>query len=74
MPENKHLFVEKPEVGRRFAISDIHGCSMTFEALLSQIHLKKEDQLFLLGDYVNRGPDSAGVIDKILELKATSQL
>lgn len=72
MPEKKHLFVEKPKIGRRFAISDIHGCSKTFEALLSQIHLKKEDQLFLLGDYVNRGPDSAGVIDKIQELKSNN--
>lgn len=69
MPETKTLFVEKPANGRRFAISDIHGCSKTFEALLSQVHLKKEDQLFLLGDFVNRGPDSAGVIDQILALK-----
>lgn len=69
MPDIKHLFVEKPDKGRRFAISDIHGCFKTFEALLSQIHLKKEDQLFLLGDYVNRGPDSAAVIDYILSLK-----
>lgn len=69
MPETKTLFVEKPKNARRFAISDIHGCSKTFKALLEQIHLKKDDQLFLLGDFVNRGPDSAGVIDEVLKLK-----
>ena len=70
MPDIKNLFVEKPKNGRRFAISDIHGCSRTFKALLTQIQLNKNDQLFLLGDYVNRGPDSAGVIDEIIDLKS----
>lgn len=55
---------------RRYAISDIHGCSKTFSALLSKIELQKEDQLFLLGDYIDRGVDSKGVVDTILQLKA----
>lgn len=54
---------------RRFAISDIHGCSKTFNALLEKLELQKADQLFLLGDYIDRGSDSKGVIDKILQLK-----
>ena len=54
---------------RRFAVSDIHGCLKTFESLLTEkIKLEKEDQLFLLGDYVHRGPDSEGVLSKIIEL------
>lgn len=53
----------------RFAISDIHGCARTFEALLGQIAFSPEDELFLLGDYIDRGPDSKGVIDLILKLK-----
>ncbi len=52
----------------RFVISDIHGCYDTFCALISKINLKKEDQLYLLGDYIDRGPHSAKVIDYILEL------
>jgi serine/threonine protein phosphatase 1 len=55
---------------RRFAISDIHGCAKTFTALLEKIELQKEDHLFLLGDYIDRGNDSKGVIDKILQLTA----
>lgn len=53
----------------KFAISDIHGCRRTFESLLEGIGLTKSDSLYLLGDYVDRGPDSKGVIDAILQLQ-----
>ena len=53
---------------RKLAISDIHGCALTFEALLDKIALSTEDELYLLGDYVDRGPDSRAVIDQILSL------
>lgn len=54
---------------RKFAISDIHGHLATFKALLKKIEFSKQDQLFLLGDYIDRGPDSKGVIDLIWELQ-----
>jgi serine/threonine protein phosphatase 1 len=55
---------------RRFIIGDIHGCSKTFRKLITKnIHLNKEDTLYLLGDYIDRGPDSKGVIDFIMELQ-----
>jgi serine/threonine protein phosphatase 1 len=54
---------------RQFAISDIHGCAATFKALLRQIDLRKEDELYLLGDFIDRGPDSKGVIDYIWALQ-----
>jgi serine/threonine protein phosphatase 1 len=54
---------------RRIAISDIHGCSKSFNALLEQIKLEKTDQLYLLGDYIDRGKDSKGVVDKIIALQ-----
>ncbi|MEM6722678.1 MAG: metallophosphoesterase family protein [Bacteroidota bacterium] len=55
----------------RYAITDIHGCAQTFRALVtSGIELTKKDQLFLLGDYIDRGPDSKGVFDFIFELKS----
>ena len=55
---------------RRFAISDIHGHLQTLNALLSRLSLKPEDELYLLGDYIDRGPDSKGVVDRILDLQA----
>lgn len=54
---------------RQFAISDIHGCIDTFRALLYKIEFSKEDELYLLGDYIDRGPDSKGVIDHIFKLR-----
>lgn len=58
--------------GRVFAVSDIHGCARTFIALAENvIQLKKEDILYLLGDYIDRGPDSKGVIDYIMRLRET---
>ncbi|MBL7817027.1 MAG: serine/threonine protein phosphatase [Saprospiraceae bacterium] len=55
---------------RRLAIGDIHGCNKTFLKLLDTIGLNKDDELTLLGDYVDRGPDSKGVIDTIINLKS----
>jgi serine/threonine protein phosphatase 1 len=54
---------------RRFAISDIHGCVQTFQDLLLSIKLSEEDELYLLGDYIDRGPDSQGVLDTIFDLR-----
>lgn len=54
----------------RYAISDIHGCNKTFRYLVQEVlQLKPEDQLFLLGDYIDRGPDTKGVLDFIMELQ-----
>jgi serine/threonine protein phosphatase 1 len=45
------------------AIGDLHGCKKTLEALLDK--LPKDQEIVFVGDYVDRGPDSAGVIDII---------
>lgn len=57
-----------PLNGRRFAISDIHGCSKTFKALLDSIKLTKSDQLFILGDFINRGKRSKAVVKSIIDM------
>ncbi len=57
-------------MGRRFAIGDIHGCLDTLRALVEdQLQLTTHDQLFPLGDYIDRGPSSSGVIDYIIDLQ-----
>jgi len=54
---------------RRFAVGDVHGCSKTLCALVGeQICLTADDTLYLLGDYIDRGPDSKGVLDYLLGL------
>lgn len=55
---------------RTFAIGDIHGCAATFrKLLLYEIKITKQDNIYLLGDYIDRGPGSKEVIDLILSLK-----
>lgn len=52
-----------------YIISDIHGCNKTFRKALKSIALKKTDNLILLGDLIDRGPDSKGVLDTVLLLR-----
>lgn len=52
----------------RWAVPDIHGCVKTFIDLLDTIKLVDGDQLYLLGDYVDRGPSSQLLLDLIMEL------
>ncbi len=55
---------------RIVAIGDIHGCSKTFEKLLNdKIQITKEDEIYCIGDYIDRGDDRKGVIDLILRLR-----
>jgi serine/threonine protein phosphatase 1 len=60
--------------GRLIAIGDIHGCHLEFAELLDRLELTKEDQLVLVGDLINRGPDSTKVIDLAKTHRAISLL
>src|ERR1051325_2433791 len=60
--------------GRLIAIGDIHGCHLEFAELLARLELTKEDRLILLGDLVNRGPDSCKVLDLAREHRAIALL
>lgn len=55
---------------RTLVISDIHGELAKFEKLLSAASYQAgKDQLILLGDYIDRGPNSRGVMEKVMQLK-----
>jgi serine/threonine protein phosphatase 1 len=55
---------------RRFVIGDIHGCAKALRTVIECIDPCPDDELIFLGDYVDRGPDSRGVIDQIIELQS----
>ena len=54
---------------RIFVIGDIHGCCNTFKKLLVELAIQKSDEIYCIGDYVDRGNDSKGVIDLIIDLR-----
>ena len=60
--------------GRTIAIGDIHGCSLALDSLLSAIGPMPNDTLVTLGDYIDRGPGSRQVIDRLLSLSRQCNL
>lgn len=60
--------------GRLIAIGDIHGFRAALETLLDAIDPQPEDVIVTLGDYVDRGPDSRGVIDTLIRWGHKTQL
>lgn len=59
---------------RTIVVGDIHGCTKALLALIEAIKPKLDDRLIFLGDYVDRGPDSRGVIDQLISLRERCQL
>ena len=59
---------------RTFAIGDIHGCNTALIALIKAIKPHSCDTIIFLGDYVDRGLDSKGVLDTIVALKEVCQV
>lgn len=59
---------------RILAVGDIHGCSTALDVLLAAVNMQPEDQLVSLGDYVDRGPDTAGVLERLIDLHRTGRL
>ena len=56
----------------KLVIGDIHGCRTALETMFEVVVPSNEDLIVTLGDYVDRGPDSKGVIDYLRE-KANPQ-
>jgi serine/threonine protein phosphatase 1 len=59
---------------RILAIGDIHGHLQALDALLDEVQPKPDDLVITLGDYVDRGPDVHGVLDRLIELQSRCKL
>jgi serine/threonine protein phosphatase 1 len=60
--------------GRLLAIGDIHGCDVALETLLHELAPGADDTVVVLGDVIDRGPDTRRCIDILLDLQKSSQL
>jgi len=63
----------EPEVSRiTYTVGDIHGCRSELDRLLDAIEVDsagRKYKLVFLGDYIDKGPDSRGVIERLMALK-----
>ncbi len=58
---------------RVFIVGDIHGCLGMLERLVEKLSWHPErDRLIFLGDYIDRGKDSKGVVDYLVEIQRSS--
>ncbi|MDG4476674.1 metallophosphoesterase [Thiovibrio frasassiensis] len=56
--------------GKIFAIGDIHGCAAKLALLMNRLPFDRaHDTLVFLGDYLDRGPDSKGVLEQLCALR-----
>ena len=53
---------------RYIAITDIQGELEKLESVLSKIDIRPDDIFVFMGDYIDRGPDSKGVVEKVIEI------
>lgn len=54
---------------RTLAIGDIHGCLAALETILAAVKPERDDRIVTLGDYIDRGPSSCQVIERVLQLR-----
>lgn len=59
---------------RTIAIGDVHGCATALRAILREIAPQADDTIVMLGDCVDRGPESRSVIEQLLALRETCRL
>lgn len=58
-----------PDSRRIITIGDVHGCLEELKQLMSLVGIPPDDQVVFIGDYIDRGDDSKGVVDFIINLK-----
>jgi len=64
-----------------YAIGDVHGCAAQLDKLLKKVDADagaradgRDWRIVMLGDYVDRGPDSAGVMERVMALDAAGHV
>ena len=59
---------------RTIAIGDIHGCDAALSTLLRELAPAADDLVIVLGDVIDRGPDSLACVETLLELKTRTRM
>jgi len=60
--------------GKTFVVGDVHGCLGMLQRLMDRIGWRPEvDRLIFLGDFIDRGSESRGVVEYVLEISKRSE-
>lgn len=57
-----------------YVMSDIHGNRRRFDSIMAQIDLQPDDQLYVLGDVIDRHPDGIAILLQLMDMPNTSLL
>lgn len=56
-------------MSKLYAIGDIHGQRGLLRLLVERVPFAEDDEIVFIGDYIDRGPDSRGVVEDVLEFR-----
>jgi serine/threonine protein phosphatase 1 len=59
---------------RLIAVGDIHGCLPALQAIINAVATTADDTIVALGDYIDRGPQSMGTLECMLQLRTMCNL
>ncbi|NND96273.1 MAG: serine/threonine protein phosphatase [Pirellulaceae bacterium] len=59
---------------KQYAIGDVHGCLNALQTLMELVGPSSDDLLVMLGDYVDRGPDSRGVLQWLIDRSSRANM
>jgi serine/threonine protein phosphatase 1 len=65
---------DSPSLARTIAIGDIHGCSNALGTIIATLAPEPDDTIVVLGDFIDRGVDTRGVIDQLIKLSSQCRL
>jgi len=60
-----HVHVDERAWDDIYVLGDVHGCLREFDAMLDRLGVTGDDLVVVVGDLVRKGPDSAGVVDRV---------
>jgi serine/threonine protein phosphatase 1 len=58
---------------RVIVIGDLHGYREPLARLLDKMEVRNEDLVVFIGDYIDRGPDSRALVDKLIEFGSSRE-
>ena len=57
-----------------FCIGDVHGCATALRSVVEALAPSRGDKVILLGDIIDRGPDSRAVVELLLDLATDAEV